>query len=202
MMWFIKKFPKLISLSIILLLSSCSLLMPVREAPQKTYLLTAVPVVPQSHTHHLTLLVFTPDTQPVYNTTQMAYSVRPYQIAYFSQHQWAETPSQMLQPLLVQTLQNTHYYHAVVTQPYIGSYDYALTTQILELKQDFTCHPAMLRFKIRAQLTSATTNRVIGTRVFSAAMPIREHCPYSGVYAANQAISQLLTRIAAFCTHS
>ena len=36
-------------------------------------------------------------------TTQMAYSTEAYQIAYFAKNEWAETPSQMIQPLIVKT---------------------------------------------------------------------------------------------------
>ena len=107
----------------------------------------------------------------------MAYTVRPYQIAYFSRNRWAETPAQMLQPLIVQTLQDTHYFHAVVTAPFIGKYDYSLNTQILELKQDYTYKPAKLKLILRAQLSNTATSHVIATTQYA----IEE--PYSFWYA-------------------
>ena len=85
---------------------------------------------PKKYMRPKILLISVPETIPVYNTTEMAYMIKPYQIAYFSLNQWAETPAEMLQPLLVQTLQNTHHFKAIVTPPYSGHFDYVLNTQI------------------------------------------------------------------------
>jgi cholesterol transport system auxiliary component len=182
-----------------LALSACSLFTPVK-IDQNTFVLNQAPhYVHNKSPRGATLLVATPDTRPVYNTTQMAYSIKPYQVAYFSENHWAETPSQMLQPLLVETMQNTHYFHTVVTPPYIGHYDYMLNTQILELVQDYTCRPAVVRLWIRVQLINATTNRVIATKDFIVCEPILRKTPYGGVIAANQAMETILSRIAVFC---
>src|SRR5262249_9060468 len=88
----------------IFLLAGCSFFSPVKTDSPNKYLLNRIPaVVPTKPTRSITLLVFAPETQPIFNTTQMAYTIKPYQIAYFSKNQWAETPTEMLQPLLVQT---------------------------------------------------------------------------------------------------
>lgn len=181
------------------LLSSCSLLSPVTVSSQKTYLLNTIPhPVHKKPPRAITVLVMPPESRPIYNTTQMAYSTKPYQIAYFSQNQWAETPAQMWQPLMVQTLQQTHYFHAVVTPPYGAYYDYVLTTQILQLKQDFTCKPAMLQLAVKVQISKTATNRVIATKQFVVDQPILQKTPYHGVIAANCAAASILKRIATF----
>jgi cholesterol transport system auxiliary component len=188
------------SLLLLSSLSSCSLLSPVKSEAGSSYIINAVPeYVPTRSTHSVTLLVMQPETSEIYNTTQMAYSVRPYQIAYFSRNHWAETPSQMLQPLIVQTMQNTHYFHAVVTPPFIDGYDYSLSTQILELQQDYTHKPAILKLKLRAQLSRAAINRVIATTQYSVEVPIPSGTPYGGVFAANRATAQVLRQLAEFC---
>lgn len=180
------------------LLTSCSLFSPVK-IKQTTYVLNRIPYhTPRANTHHATLLIATPETKPVYNTTQMAYTIKPYQVAYFSENQWAETPSQMLQPLLVQAMQNTHYFHAVVTPPFMGRYDYTLNTQILELIQDYTYHPAVVLVKIEAQLLNGLTNRVIATKEFFICKPIICKTPYGGVIAANLAVEVMLNEIVTF----
>jgi cholesterol transport system auxiliary component len=187
-------------ISSMLMLTSCSLLSPIKSENKSTYVLNTTPtLVLKRATRPVSLLVLTPETRPAYNTTQMAYSIRPYQVAYFSQNQWGETPSQMLQPLLMQTLQNTHRFHAVVAAPYMGRYDYALSTEILQLQQDFTVRPARVQFKIRVQLTKVSTNNVIGTKQFIVNEPIRQKTPYSGVLAANRATGKILQEIAYFC---
>src|SRR6476646_1095177 len=97
----------------VVLLSACSLFSPVKTETRKS-LLDSVPLeTPSEKTREATLLVLIPETAPVYATTQMAYTTEAHQVAYFSQNEWAATPSQMIQPLIVETLRNTHLFSAV-----------------------------------------------------------------------------------------
>src|ERR1700746_2225153 len=89
-------------------LSGCSLFSPVKVVVTKKYTLDETPMeVPSQKNRSLTLFVSEPESRPIYNTTQMAYTTQPHQIAFFSQNEWSETPSQMLHPLILKTLQNT-----------------------------------------------------------------------------------------------
>ena len=75
--------------------SSCALLAPANVETRKE-MLTKIPVdLPEGKTHQATLLVFPPETSTVYDTTQMAYEIKPYEIAYFSRTEWGEKPSEM-----------------------------------------------------------------------------------------------------------
>ena len=179
-------------------LSSCSFLSPVKPDQQQSYVLTKVPAVAKKTTRPYTLLVTPPDTRPVYNTAQMAYTVRPYQIAYFSENRWAETPSQMLEALIVQTMQKTNYFRAVVTPPYAGNYTYLLSTQISEFQQDYTHRPALFRMIVQAQLNRFANSQLIASKTFSATVPIQSNNPYAGVFAANIASASILKQLADF----
>lgn len=178
--------------------SSCSFLSPV-NIDTKKHVLSKIPVdLPMERTRAASLSVLVPETKPIYDTTQMAYSIQPYQIAYFSQNEWGETPSQMIQPLLVQAIQNTHYFSAVLSQPHFGRHTYALRTEILELKQDFTSNPATLELAMRFQLSREATNQIIATRELSVREPMLERTPYAGVVAANDATAKLIRELARF----
>ncbi len=181
------------------MLSACSFFSPVTMEAQTKYVLNTVPSVPSKKTHKITLLVQAPETQQTYNTTLMAYTIKPHQVAYFSKNQWAEKPSQMFQPLLVRTLQKTHFFHAIVTPLMPGHSDYVLSTQILELLQDFTQYPAMLRLTVNVQLTRSSTNQVIASQLFTEQQPMVYRAPYSGVIAANRATENILGKITLFC---
>lgn len=182
----------------ILLLSGCSLFSS--KPAQKTYVLSALPTsIPTKKTRAINLMVMTPETTAAYQTTQMAYNIKPYEIAYFSLNRWVEPPAQMLQPLIVQTLQNTHHFHAIVTAPFMGHYQYALNTEILKLQQNFLYSPIQYELKLRIQLINMKTNQVIGTREISICEPVPQATPYGGVIAANCATAQALKLIAAFC---
>lgn len=182
---------------------SCSLLSPVKTDQANAYVINAVPDhVVQRQRQSTTMLVAVPDTRPVFDTTKMAYTTKLYRVGYFSQNQWAETPSQMLLPLMTQTLQNTHMYRAVLTPPYAGRYDYVLSTQITQLQQNYTRKPALLQFSLRANIISMTSNQVVASRQFSVSLPIRNATPYNGVLAANKVVSQVLAQLAQFCTEN
>jgi cholesterol transport system auxiliary component len=181
----------------VVLLSGCALLSPVKT-DTKQYALTDIPLdLPSERTHSGTLLVLFPDTEPLYATTQMVYTTQAYQIGYFSQNEWAETPSQMIQPLIVETLRHTHYFSEVLPSPDFGRHTFVLRSEILNLKQDFTSEPAMLRLTMRFYLSREATNQVIATRELSVSEPMRERNPYAGVVAANEAMVTLLRELAA-----
>jgi len=187
----------LIALLCLLMLSGC--LSPAKVTPSTRYLLNKMPCdIPVKRKRPIVLLVSQPETRPVYNTTQMAYSIRPYQISYYSLNQWAEVPTDMFQPLLVETMVQTHHFKAIVTPPFDGHYDYVLNTEIVELLQDYTCRNPVLRMTVRAQILRAASGKLIGTRTFSVVQPLSQRSPVGGVYAANAATAQILNGIACF----
>lgn len=183
----------------ICMLAGCSFLSPAKGNYPNQYVINKMPCyVPVKKKRAIVLLVTKPEVKAMYNTTQMAYMIRPYQISYYSLNQWAETPDEMLQPLLVQTMQNTHHFKAVVTPPYNGIYDYELNTEILSLLQDYTCRMPVLVMTVRAQIIKSSRNRVIATRQFTVVQPLPQRSPYGGVFAANAATAHILERVAVF----
>jgi cholesterol transport system auxiliary component len=104
----------------------------------------------------------------------------------------------MIQPLIVKTLRNTHYFSEILSPPHIGRHTFALRTEILELKQDFTSEPAMLQLAMRFDLSREATDQVIATKELSVREPMMERNPYAGVVAANEAIAKVLRELARF----
>jgi cholesterol transport system auxiliary component len=180
------------------LISGCTLFSPVNIDTKKN-VLDSIPLdIPSETTHSATLLVLTPETVPAYATTQMAYSTRAYQISYFAKNEWAETPAQMIQPLVVQTLQSTQSFSAVLSPPYFGRHTFVLRIEILELQQDFTGEAAMVQLAMRFSLIRDSTNQVVAVKELSVSQPMSERTPYAGVVAANEAIQKLLRELAEF----
>jgi cholesterol transport system auxiliary component len=188
----------LMLIACVAMLSGCTLFSPVNIDTKKSVLENIPPDLPIERTHCATLLVLIPETLSAYATTQMAYSTEVFQIGYFSKNEWAETPSQMLQPLIVQTLRNTHYFSEVLSPPYFPGHTFNLGIEILELKLDFTSEPATFNLAIRISLARNATNEVVGTRELSVRQPMPEKTPYAGVMAANEAMPKLLREVAEF----
>jgi cholesterol transport system auxiliary component len=182
-----------------LLLSSCTLFSPVKVPPTKLYVIDSCPQPPVVKSRRKqTIIVTKPETTATYNTTQMAYSLQPHQIAFFARNRWAETPADMLQPLIIQTLQKTLHFYAVSARSAVRRHHYILNTQILVLQQEFYSDRSYLHFVLRAQIVTSTGS-VIASRQFSAVEPAPEPSPYGGVIAANRAVTRILNELALFC---
>lgn len=189
---------RLAACALVLLLAACAI-PPAADVPVTTGLIDKVPAdLPNGTRRAATVLVFRPEARPVYDTMQMAYTLRPHQVAYYGRNQWGETPAQMLQPLLVRALERTGHFSAVLAPPHAGAYTYALRTEIVELLQDFTQEPPVLRLVLRVRLSDGPTDRTLAMREIALREPMREKAPYAGVVAANDAMAQALRELAVF----
>lgn len=159
-----------------------------------------MPCVPKSGSHPISLLVLQPETGPLYNSVEMAYSLYPYQVDYFVKNQWAEPPVQMLHPLILQTLENSHYF-SVVTAASNTKYDYILATQLMDLRQVFHRCGSFISLRMCAQLINNDTNEIIAVKQFCVTEKAPCCNPYGGVIAANRATSRLLAQLVPFVIH-
>ena len=179
-------------------LAGCAL-GPPAEPPVTRSLLDQVPAgLPRRAASAATLLVFPPEARPALDTTQMAYTLEAHRIAYFAHNEWGETPPQMLQPLLVRTLEATGAFAAVVTTPFDGTATLGLRCTFTELVQDFAQDPPVLRLGLRASLSDEPAGRVLGTREIRIDAPMAQKNPAAGVQAANDALARALRELAAF----
>jgi cholesterol transport system auxiliary component len=188
----------------LLLLSACSIFSPVPNQSPNTYVLNTILTtkIYKKNKTTLTLLVTPIQSLPAYNTTAIAYTPQPYQLAYFAKNRWVATPAQMLQPLILQTLQNTHYFAAVIPASVNSHYDRVLHIELLQLQQDFTQQPSVIRLTLQAQLVNAVTNQVIASKQITVIEPTTQNDPYSGVLAANNAVAKALQALIDFCLNN
>lgn len=152
-----------------------------------------------SHPSHATLLMTTPEAVAGYQTSEMLYIKKPYQLESFSKNAWVEPPASMLYPLLVQSIQRSGYFSAVSSSPYAQGSDYRLDTQLLHLEQNFLKKPSVLEFSVKVVLTRVTDNKIISSGIITESIPCPSDTPYGGVIAANKAsllITEAVTRFA------
>jgi cholesterol transport system auxiliary component len=179
------------------LLAGCAAFAP-EEVDMNSALLDKLPAeVPRARCAPAVLSVPRPDARPVYDTAQMAYTQRAHQVAYFTRHQWAETPGQMLHPLLVRTIERTGCFGTVLSQPGAGA-THTLRAEIVELVQDFTQEPPVLRLGLRVRLESVGSARAPVQRDMTVTEPMRQKGPLAGVDSANDAVARALRETADF----
>lgn len=187
------------------LLPACTLFKPLPVKPIHYYTLAAssVPGAPLSAPQKKSILLITePRTNAIYNNTHMIYIPGRYQLQFFSQNRWADTPAHMLHPLLIKALQNTGCFEAILNTATTMRYDFILNTQLLSFQQDFLSHPSQFRIFLRAQLINAKTLRILATQDFTVVTWAPQDNPQGGAQAANCATRILLEKITVFCLNN
>lgn len=187
-------------LAAVALLSACSALPPLPEAAS-TYVLDARLAPPaRKAAGNAVIAVSPPRARPGFDTASMAYVRRAHELEYFAKNRWADTPARMLAPLLVQALDRSGGFRAVVQAPGAVSADLRIEIEIVQLLQDFETRPSRVRFTLRAQLIEVASRRVLATREFDEAEGAPSDDAYGGVIAANRALERLLGQLVDFCS--
>jgi len=189
----------------ITLLGGCSTLLPPAPPPDNIYLLEANPApAPVRSTpaarRDLVLAVSMPRARAGFDTAQMVWVRQAHGLEVYSRNRWADTPARMLAPLLVQALERSGAFHAVVPAPSAVSATLRLDTELVRLQQDFSVHPSRVQFTLNAQLIDIGTRRIIASAEFDETENAATEDAYGGVRAANLALERLLVRLTAFCT--
>lgn len=181
------------------LLCGCSVLQPVKPVKMTTYAIDAQIEPASAEAGVTTLLVNTTRAQPGISSARMVYIQKQSEIAYFAENQWVGSPARMLTPLLVQALDSSSKYHAVVQMNSTVQADLRLDTEILHFQQEFLNQPGQVRVTVRAQLIDLHQQSVLASRVFDVTEATASEDPYGGVIAMNRAVKNLLKQIVEFC---
>lgn len=136
-----------------------------------------------------------PQAEPGFETPRMVYLKRPYELEYFAANQWADTPANMVAPLLAQSLSQSGIWRDVVLLPSLVPGDYRLDVYGFALQQEFFQQPSRVRVTARAQLVDLRLSMIVGMQRFEAIEPAPSENAYGGVVAANRAVAVLLDQI-------
>lgn len=190
-------------ISVLLLWQSLSACTPtvleVAEPPAKTYVLDASidpPAVIKRSS--LVLQVTIPKAQPGYETRGIVYTRDPLTLDYFTKSEWADTPANMLAPLIVNAMESSGAFQAVMAAPAQSESDLRLDVDIIRLQHEFMSTPSRVQLALRAKLFDAKTRQVLATRLFETVEISSSEDAYGGVQAANIAVKKLLAEMVAF----
>jgi cholesterol transport system auxiliary component len=183
-----------------LALAGC-LSLPHEERPIHTFVLsrdisTGKAVIPEGKPKAGTLVVSVPVAQAGFDTPRMAYTQRPYEVSYYATHQWADSPPRMLTPILIQALEQTGDWRAVVPMPTSLRGDHRVEIDQLALAQDFLRKPSQVRVTLRLQVIKLPEYLVLGTSLFDVVEEAMTDDAYGGAVAANRAVERLVKEVA------
>lgn len=167
------------------------------------YQLTAnLPICCSTPKTSRTLYVGIPQSTAPYDSTKMVYCQRRNELSYFAENRWVATPSQMMLPLIIQSVRNTHCFKSVTGFPMVANTSYRLDTSIIKVKQEFCrqfCRQrSQVRVTIDATLTLSSTQKVIATRRIDVCVPTACPTPASAVDAYQIAVNKVLKRLNCF----
>ncbi len=190
-------------LGCVLLLSACSF-GPVKESPVSTYRLSATATMPVtgSKPQAATLMVMPVTSTRGFDSSDMLYQKKPYQLAAFVENAWVAPPANMITPLLLQSLQQSNLFQAVILGPAMNSTTYTLNAVVLGLYQDFTVDPSQVVLSLNVSLGNNQTNQVVADHTFTIRVKTTANDPYAGVLAANQALTEALTDVDEFISQT
>ena len=183
-------------------LSSCSLPLGPQRTQQTTrsYVLQApAESMPQPANPNGPVLLVSPILSAAgFDTSRMAYMRTPHEIEYFASHRWVDSPASMLDPLLVQTAEQTGLFRSVVGSGSGVKADLRLDSRLIHLQQVCRLNPSQLQLALRVTLVKVSSARAVASRTLSVSEPIDARSPYAGVEAANRAVARLLLQLQEF----
>jgi len=189
-------------LTSVLLLAGCTGFSAQQVASQTIYVLEAqLATKPAQVKHNIVLAVSVPQARPGFDTPQMAYVRQPHELNYFVTSRWADTPARMLEPLLVQAMEQTGSFRAVVQSPGVVPADVRLDTELIRLQHDFATRPSRVQLTLRAQLIDVRGERVLAVKQFDESENAASDNAYGGVTAANRVLQRMLDQLADFCVN-
>ncbi|WP_419419279.1 ABC-type transport auxiliary lipoprotein family protein [Legionella sp. D16C41] len=188
---------------IVLILSACCFFLagcsPVKPTITDEYkLATFSEKKLANHYTNLSILVAQPEAVSGYDTQDMRYVSKPFELSTYAHNAWIGTPADMLLPLILQSLQRSGYFYVVTSAPVTENTDYRLDTQLIELQQNFLVKPSRLDLTVKVVLTHLPDNRIVASEIINEHVSCLSDTPYGGVVAANQATKLFTAQLTDF----
>lgn len=188
------------ALCLLVMVGGCTSLFGMREADSAAVFVLApeIAVPPRPDPAGPVVLVSRPSAGPGFTSAQMVYTDMPYQLEAFARHRWADTPANMIEPLIVGALESSGSFRQVAVAATRARADLRLDSEIMRLVQVFAEGQSRVEIAMRVSLVRVQDSRLIDSRVLKVSEPVAEANPYAGVIAANRAIARLLDDLQAF----
>jgi cholesterol transport system auxiliary component len=169
------------------------------DEPILTYLLEIEQTGPvASNPSGPVLMVSNVRAQTGVGSIQILYLERAFELRQYRYSQWAERPDRMLEPILLNALEASGQFEAVVGVAYGTFADVRLDTSRIQLQHQIFEEPSQARVRMRVQIIDLDTQEVLGTRIFDETEPAPSENPYGGVTAMNLALGRVIDQIVTF----
>lgn len=144
------------------------------------------------------ILLVSPVQSVGHDSQHMTYTMRPYERTYYAFSRWADSPPRMIEPLVVQAMEASGLFGAVIDASSSVVADVRLDLDLLVLQHEFHTERSQGRMVMRAQLNDLASNEILSTRVFQSVAPAPSENAYGGVLALNLALENILLEMASW----
>jgi cholesterol transport system auxiliary component len=165
---------------------------------QHRYVLAATPAAPTvaAQRQKATLLIAETTASAFYDTPQIVYSRDPGTRAYYQLSSWTDVPSRRLAELLLDQLDRSEAFTAVVPAASGIRGGLVLATHIEEMYHDASTRPGSARLVLRAELSDAQRRVLVGRRTFTVSVPVASYDATGAVQGLGAATAQAVQEVA------
>ncbi|HMT03170.1 MAG TPA: ABC-type transport auxiliary lipoprotein family protein [Burkholderiales bacterium] len=190
-------FKKILLIALISLLSSCGIFSPLDQPQIHNYQITSGIDTSKifCNKNNLPILqVLQMQANSPFNTEKMLYTSSKYELGYYSYSKWATLPQKMLTTAIVDKILQSCLYSNVISEDTITTYQYQLSSQLLNLKQTINGSTSHVDLSIMFQLISNNSNQIIKSKTLSASTSASAN-PNGFVDATNLATQTILNNL-------
>jgi len=148
------------------------------------------------------LLIYPVQSNNLSNSTRIAYSLKKFEVSYYSQNVWIDTPAHLLTPLVISNMENSNLFGAVVRSGSSAITDLALYTELLTLIHEYEDDKSKILLSMRMQLIDLRKRNVIASETLNIEEVAISNDPYGAVVATNAAVNKLMPLMQKFVSQS
>lgn len=108
---------------------------------------------------------------------------------------WAEPPPKRVTSLLLQALEDSHIFDAVLFASTSAAADYQIVTELVECVHDIKESPGVARVRIRVEMINISSRELAGQRTFNKEVPVQSYDARGAVDAMTAAMHELVKEI-------
>ncbi len=138
------------------------------------------------------IVIYPIKTSAVYNSPRIAYQLQKYDISYYAQNEWADTPGQLLLPVFLASMESSGLFHSTISISSSAISDLALDVELQKLIHEYDENDSKVRMIVRMQLIDLKRRNILASETLDLLEPAPSNDPLGAVKGTNQLVNQLI----------
>lgn len=152
---------------LLVFLSSCF-----SAGPEKKYYEIHLEAVPAPDPFTASLLIDRLEIDSLYDDFRIIYRVSTFEINYYAYHFWADKTSKLLRNALVQYLEKSRLFPAIIQEPLKGNADWILRWSVHRIEEVDLADAWFARLSMKLEIADFKSGTVLSARTFDRKEPL------------------------------